>query len=137
MLSAPVRINLCKAKFGTGGVMKNKLAEGYLFAQLGHCLLGEGKTNDALESVQNAIELFTPFGYAPGIAYANLSMGLVRQFGGRSIDALTYFKEAIEQKKRCMVQPFGVYAECEAVGMRQRSYYDPLLELLLLTGRGD
>jgi CHAT domain-containing protein len=83
------------------------------------------------------VELFTPAGYGPGIAYANFSLGVVHQRTGRSIDALTYFKAAVEQKERCVAPPPDVYAECEVVGLRQPSYYDPLIELLFQTGRGD
>ncbi len=126
-----------RAALSAAIVSKNKLAEGYLFVQLGHCALGDGKTDDAIKSIQNAVELFTPVGYGSGIAFANLGMGMAHQRAGRSNDALTYFKSAVEQKERCAAQPSGIYAESEQITLHRLSYYDPLIELLFQVGRSD
>ncbi|MEK9137558.1 MAG: CHAT domain-containing protein, partial [Bacteroidota bacterium] len=119
--------------------MKNKLAEGYCFIQLGHCALSEGLTEDAVKSMQSALDLFTGLRYSPGIAYSNLSLGMAYQRAGRLNDAATFFKTALGHKEQEAAHPGhrDVYVECEYVTAHHKSYYDPLIELLLQLGRSD
>jgi CHAT domain-containing protein len=124
-----------RAALGSAIALKNKLAEGYLFIQLGHSALGDGQVDEALKSIQNAVDLFTPTGYLSGLAFANLSMGVACQRGGRSNDAVGYFKTAVEQRERCAARAKDVYAECEDISLHQLPYYDFLTELLLQLGR--
>ncbi len=126
-----------RAALSSAIVQKNRLAEGYVFIQLGYCAAGSRQNDEALGNIQNAMDLFTSVGYSRGVAYANLSMGLVREHAGQPIDAVTYLKAAVENRERCDAPPPDIFAECEDVELRQRSYYDPLIELLLQLGRND
>jgi tetratricopeptide (TPR) repeat protein len=116
---------------------KNRLAEGYLFLQLGHCALGDGRVEEAYKSIQSAIELFAPTGYTPGIAFAHASLGIAYQRSGRLNDAVGCFKTAVEWTEHSAIRSTNVYAECEDVALRQLSCYDYLVELLLQLGRTD
>jgi tetratricopeptide (TPR) repeat protein len=126
-----------RAALSSAIALKNKLAEGYLFIQLGYCALGEGQVDEALKSIQSAVDLFTPTGYLPGLAFANASMGIASKRTGRLNDAAGYFKAAVEQKEHCSTRTRDVYAECEDIVLEQRSYHDFLTELFLQLGRPD
>lgn len=130
-------IRFYRAALTSAITLKNKLAEGYMFIQLGHCAAGAHQNGEALKNIQTATELFTSVGYNRGIAYANLSMGLVRQHAGQLSDAVASLKSAVENMEQCSVQSTDVYAECERVVLHEGSYYDPLIDLLFQLGRND
>ena len=126
-----------RAALGSAVNLKNRLAEGYLFIQIGYCALAEGRVDEALKGMQNAFDLFAAAGYAPGLAFANAGMAATSQRSGRSNDAVNYFKAAIEQKELCSQQSSDVYSECEDISLHNLSNYDSLIELLLQTGHTD
>ena len=130
-------VRFYRAALSSAIAMKNQLAEGYMFIQLGHCEAGTSQNDDATRDIQNAMDLFTSAGYRQGIAYANLSMGLTRESARQPIDAVAYLKTAVDNMEHCSGQSFDVYGECERAVLHQQSCYDPLIELLLQLGRAD
>lgn len=126
-----------RAALSSAIVQKDRLAEGYMFVQLGQCAAGSRQNDEAFESIKNAMDLFTPVGYSRGIAYANLSMGLARQHAGQPNDAVAYMKTAVESRERCDAPSTDIFAECEGTVLHQGSYYDPLIELVFQLGRND
>ena len=119
---------------------KNRLGEGYLFIQLGHCALGQPRgADEALKNYQSALSLFEGVLYAPGIAYARLSLGLAAERARRFTEALQYFKSAVEQSEQFLWRrpSDDLYLECENAFLQPQrtSPYEAMVELLLQLGR--
>ena len=115
----------------------NKVAEGYLTIQLGH--IAESPA-EAVNSYRSALDLFTRFSYPRGSAYVLLSLGFTAQRRNQLSEALNFFKSAVEQYEGCMFprDADDLYTECESsTPENPQSVYDPLIELLLQSGRYD
>jgi tetratricopeptide (TPR) repeat protein len=117
--------------------LKNTLAEGFLFAQLGYCELGVGNTGDALKSLQSAVDVFSPTGYEAGMAYVHMCLGILFRHMGQPNNAVEYFKKAVTEKEHCFAPLPDPFAECEKVSLGNLSYYDPLIELLFQLGNNE
>lgn len=126
-----------RAALNSAVALGNKLAEGYLFTQLGHCAIGEGLVQQAIASIQHSVDLFGSEGYLPGLAFANASMGIACERTARFNDALHCFTTAVDQMDHCATRAVDVYTECEDAALRKQSFYDLLTELLLKLGRTD
>ncbi|HEX9655812.1 MAG TPA: tetratricopeptide repeat protein [Bacteroidota bacterium] len=119
---------------------KNKIAEGYLFLQLGHCYLGgQGNLPEALKSFQSGLELFDGLAYPAGQVYAHVSLGMGRQRAGQLTEALVHYKKSVETREvSYWLRPGDdVYLECEDASGQSSEFapYDVLIELLLELGR--
>ncbi len=78
--------------------LKDKIAEGYLCVQLGHCEPAE-KSEAALKYYRSALDLFSGSSYAPGIAYALLSMGREElSRANRVNESIQQLTQSIEQE---------------------------------------
>jgi CHAT domain-containing protein len=118
----------------------NKLAEGYLFVQLGHCDLPTS-LESAVQNFQSALDLFQGVSYAPGSAYALYSLALASQKAGRLVDAVGYLKSAAEQEDASLWvrtgSEFFRASERAVLHSYRPSAYDAIIELLLQIGRND
>ncbi|HCV42933.1 MAG TPA: hypothetical protein DGH68_05580, partial [Bacteroidetes bacterium] len=127
----------CRAALGSAINQKNRLAEGYLFIQLGHCALGLGDLDGAFKNMQSAIDLFASANYGPGIAFANASLGIASQRANHPNEATGYLKKAVEENEHCAGRAENIFAECEEVMLLDLSYHDLLVEHLLQIGHTD
>ena len=116
----------------------NKIAEGYLFIQLGHV---EGASSaEAITNYRSSLELFNNLSYPQGSVYALMCLGMAAQRTNKFTDALGYFKSAVKQSEASVMQRGNddLYAECESAFIpSRRSAYDALTEILLQLGRYD
>jgi len=138
-----------RAALSSAVYLKNKIAEGYLFIQLGHCEVGNRSTRDnAIKNYQTALELFTSLYYPPGSAYALQSLALAAHRSGQLTEASRYFKQAAEQSEVFLKSrdQDDLYLECESVffsegspsdGQMMPTPYDGMINLLLQLGRYD
>jgi CHAT domain-containing protein len=118
----------------------NKIAEGYITVQLGHCEL-VSDPEQARVQFESALSLFRDLEYAPGSAYALASLAYVARWRGELAMAVERYVEAIgEQESVCaVVDAQDPYRDCERAvfGDSETAYYDRLLDILLSTGRHD
>ena len=118
----------------------NKLAEGYLFVQLGHCALG-GAPADATKNYALALDLFKAIPFPPGASYALLSLGMAAEGANQPAESLQHFKAAAELADAFfgIRPPDDLYLNCEQayLGTRSSPAHDALLEQLLRLGRND
>ena len=118
--------------------LKDKIAEGYLCVQLGHCEPAEN-SEGTLKYYRSALDLFTNYSYAPGIAYALLSIGKEQARVNRFNESIQELTASIGQDDQCLGARGAddVYKECgEAFfGQRETPAYDELVEALLQQGR--
>jgi tetratricopeptide (TPR) repeat protein len=115
----------------------DRLAEGYMFIQLGNCTLVSGKFDEAVKNIESAASLFEGAGYAPGQAFAATSFGLAHQRAGHSNDAIDFYKKAIALREATVTKRTDVYRECEQLVLQGRTDYNILVELLLRVGKND
>jgi tetratricopeptide (TPR) repeat protein len=116
----------------------NKIAEGYLFVQLGH--LERETPGEAANNYRSSLDLFNSLSYPQGSAYALMCLGIAAQRANKLTDALSYFKSAIEQSEASAMRRSrdDLYAECESAFLTTRSSaYDAAAEILLQLGRYD
>lgn len=130
-------IRFYRAALSSAVELKNKLAEGYLFALLANCYLGQHQPEDALASTQNVIDVFTPMSYRRGLAFATIIKGFIAQQSGRLNDALASFKEAIDHREHAPGPLSDEFLDVEQILLSGRTYYDVLIEQLLKMGRTD
>jgi tetratricopeptide (TPR) repeat protein len=120
----------------------DRLAEGYLFVQLGHCeAQTPGGLDNAVRNYRAALELFTAAGYHRGAAYALTGLGAAAEGLRQLTDALQYYRQAVAEEVLSLDRrpPDDVYEECEQ-GFRiihGPAIEDPLIALLLQLGRND
>lgn len=120
----------------------DKLAEGYLFVQLGHCeALTPGGMDNALRNYRAALELFSASSYYRGAAYALAGLGAAAERNRELTEALQYYRQAVDLDRAVAGRsdPDDVFSECETVFRENRgpAAEDPLVELLLQLGRSD
>ncbi len=117
-----------------------KITEGYLFVQLGHCDLPSAYES-AVQNFQSALDLFQGVSYPPGSAYALYSLALASQKAGRLVDAVGFLKSAVEQVDASLwvrsENEFLRTSETAVLQGHELSPYDALVELLLQIGRND
>jgi CHAT domain-containing protein len=114
----------------------NKIAEGYLFIQLGH--VEGGPADESIANYRSSLELFNSLSYPQGSVYALMCLGMAAQRASKLTDALGYFKSAVEQSEASVMQRGSddLYTECESAFLpSNRSAYDALTEILLQLGR--
>jgi tetratricopeptide (TPR) repeat protein len=118
--------------------LKDKTAEGYLTVQLGHSEPATSSDN-ALKYYQSALDLFSNYSYAPGMAYALLSIGREEARTNRFNEAIQHLTASIQHDERSLdsKDPDDLYLECGQVffGRRDAPAYDELVEVLLQQGR--
>ena len=75
---------------------------------------------EALQKFRSAYDQFRSFSYAPGIAYALYSLGVIAEQENRLTDALQLYTAAVtEQEKILTVRDRGsIFAECERSAAR-------------------
>lgn len=117
----------------------NKILEGCALIQLGHCKLDpRGRNEEALKNYQPAFDLFSSYGYSPGIAYAATSIGLAVR-AVRPADALSFLATAVKHMDAAplLKDDDNPIASCAEVFFRMRSTtpHEAFLELLLSSGR--
>lgn len=120
----------------------NKLLEGYLFVQLGHC---DANTRtgmeEALKSYSSALDLFRGVSNGRGETYALISLGRLDQRRNRVSDAMQSFKQAAEVGEAWITPrpPGDLLAECEQAysDVAFGSVYEPMADLLLQLGRNE
>ncbi len=120
----------------------NKIAEGYLFIQLGHCDVATPTTLDeGIKNYNTALELFNGVSYLPGSVYALTGLGRSLQRQNKFAEAIEYFKTAIEQSELVIGERANktIFDECKQVFFNDPlpSAYDGMIELLLQLGRYD
>jgi CHAT domain-containing protein len=118
----------------------NKIGEGYLFIQLGHCDLPTAPAS-AANNYSSALELFRSLSYHPGTTYALLALASAAQRQNRASEALQFLKDAVKESRRFLhVRGEGdVYTDCEQtfLGPSERPAEDVLIETLLRLNEGD
>ncbi len=120
--------------------LKDKIAEGYLCVQLGHCEPGEN-SEGALKYYRSALDLFSSYSFAPGLAYVLLSIGREHARVNHMNESIQQLTASIEQDDQCLGarDADDLYRECGEVffGKRETPAYDELIEALLQQGRMD
>ncbi len=116
----------------------NKLMEGMIVIQLGHCDV-ENSIEAALKNYFGATDLFKVVAYPPGIAYAQLSLGAAYERSNKVTEALQAFRASIEALESVYLQPDpgDLYTDCEMAffGPRSGAVYDEIIDLLLRSGQ--
>jgi tetratricopeptide (TPR) repeat protein len=120
----------------------DKLAEGYLFVQLGHCEPATaGGLETAVRDYRSALDLFSGVGYHRGAAYALSALGTAAMRANRPAEALDYYRRAAAEDTLCLDRrsPHDVFEECERTFRMKngQAAADPLIELQLQLGRND
>lgn len=120
----------------------DRLAEGYLFVQLGHCEAATpaGREN-AARNYRAALELFTASSAPRGAAYALAALGALAEQERRLTEALEFYRRSVDEDEHTIAprDPDDVYEECERAFRDGRgpAAEDPLIELLLQLGQQD
>lgn len=116
----------------------NKLAEGYLFIQLGHC---ETSYDEAVKKYGTALELLNSLASGRGRAYAEASLGLAFWKQRNFADAQSHLTAAVEALESSVFVPPAddVYRECEDAFAQSAGVpaYDALIDLLLQMGKNE
>lgn len=119
----------------------DKLLEGYLFLQRGHCAVGlTPRSPAALQNYQVALDLFNSYSFDRGIAYARAALGMSEWKAGRLGAAREHFGAAVALDANPVHRVTeGIIRECEEAfdalhGATRREAY---LEVLLLLGQYD
>jgi len=119
---------------------RNKIAEGYVTIQLGHCEV-ISNAEQARTLFESGLSLFRNLEYAPGTSYALGSMAHLALQRGQPAAAVERYVEAIgEGETVCaLVDAQDPYRDCERAvfGQSETPLYDRLLDILLTTGRHD
>jgi tetratricopeptide (TPR) repeat protein/CHAT domain-containing protein len=118
----------------------NKIAEGYLFAQLGHCLLDRpDQWEEADRNFQSALSLFQGISFGKGIAYAQFSLGVAAEKKRAFTDAVQLYSASVREFEQLQWKPDrdDLTRDCEeALGRRLKTTpYESLISLLLELGR--
>jgi tetratricopeptide (TPR) repeat protein len=118
----------------------DKVAEGYLTIQLGHCSV-RTDLNQAVRAYTSALSLFGDLEYAPGTAYALASLGIGYEEANQLTAAIDHLKRAVEEYETVEApgEEHDLFTDCERVffGPSPTYLYDRLTDLLLVTGRYD
>ncbi len=118
--------------------LKDKIAEGYVCIQLGHSEPA-ANSESTMKFYRSALDLFSSYSYAPGMAYALLSMGREEARQNQFIESIQHLTASIEQDDLCLSRgdTDDLYAECGRAffGQRETPAYDELIEALLQLGR--
>jgi len=118
----------------------DKLIEGYLYLQRGHCAVGlKPRSAESLGDYQVALDLFTSYAYDPGIAYAHASFAMAAMKNGQLADALGHLSTAVSLQPNPGTIPGTVdlTSECEEAFYRLQgtNLHEAYLEVLLLLGK--
>jgi tetratricopeptide (TPR) repeat protein len=129
-----------RATLKIAGERHDGLLEAYMMVQLGHAGLSADRA-EALKKFRAAYDQFRSFGYAPGIAYALYSLGVIAEQENRLTDALQLYTAAVTEQEQCLSvrEPGALFTECEHSAARFPGE-DPsqaLISLLLQLGRPD
>ncbi|MDH4070471.1 MAG: CHAT domain-containing tetratricopeptide repeat protein, partial [Ignavibacteria bacterium] len=120
----------------------DKLLEGYLFLQRGHCSVGlNPRSSAAMQNYEIALDLFSSYSYNPGIAYARASLGISEWKSGRLGAALEHLGAAVMLD----ADPGSLSAEGRIIGECEETFYqlhgatlrEAYLEVLLFLGQYD
>lgn len=113
----------------------NKVTEGYLFIQLGHCESADQAA--ATRNFQSSLELFRGVEYGRGASYAHRSLGGVAEREKKLNDAIQHYKDAIDldEQRFASAASDELFVECESVAPAAGTSYDALVGLLLQLGR--
>ncbi len=124
-----------RAALASAVTLGNKVLEGYLFIQLGHCETTDIAT--AARNFQSSLELFQGVGYSRGASYAHRSLGAQAEREKKLNDAIQHYQDAITLDEQTFALPGinDVFAECEKVSPVAMKSYDALVDLLLRLGR--
>jgi tetratricopeptide (TPR) repeat protein len=116
----------------------NKLMEGFIVTQLGHCDV-EVSREAALKNYLGAVDLFKVSAYPAGLAYAQLSLGAAYERSNRVTESLQAFRASIEalESVRAQPEPGDLLRDCETAffGPRSGAAYDEIIDLLLRSGQ--
>lgn len=118
--------------------LHNRLLEGYLTLQLGHCSAASAP-EEAAKLYDSALSLFKELGWRDGIAYTLTSMGYLSEQRGQPATAIDRLKESVENLDGVLA-PMGegdLFVDCRrAFFVGSSSYpYEYLLDVLLRTGK--
>ena len=100
-----------RAALSSATFTHNKIAEGYLFVQLGHV---EGASSgEAGNNYRSSLELFNSLSYPQGSVYALMCLGIAAQRANKLTEALGYFKSAVEESEASVLRRSNddLYAE--------------------------
>lgn len=118
--------------------LNNRVAEGYLAIQLGHCSMDVAPAEASTYFI-SAASLFNDLGYGRGAAYAQASAGLLAQRSGKLATASEHYTNAVNEREAWFREPeqHDLLLDCEqAVFGTSRTYlYDRLIDLQLQTGK--
>lgn len=120
----------------------NRISEGYIEIQLGHCERGISKERGAgLKNYQSASDLFRRSGFLQGSAYAAASMGIAHWETKQLTEAEEYLTLAASRLDSLWWHPSfdDLYRGCEEAFFRPRgsSIGDAAIRLLLQAGNSD
>ncbi|MDH3253024.1 MAG: CHAT domain-containing protein, partial [Ignavibacteria bacterium] len=120
--------------------MKNKIAEGYLFLQLGHCMIGDaGQRDDAVRNYESALALFQGISFGQGKAYALFSLGSAAERARQFSEAVQQYGLALTELEQLQWRPDreDLYRDCEEAFYRrlQTTPHESIITLLLELGR--
>ncbi|MCC6398253.1 MAG: tetratricopeptide repeat protein, partial [Bacteroidetes bacterium] len=118
----------------------NALAEAYATVQMGHATTRRNHP-EALAFFRSGYDQFRTFAYAPGVAYALVSLGEIAESENRLTDALQLYEAAAkEQAGLAAKRPADdLFEECEAAGLgpQGNNATSALVTLLLQLGRAE
>lgn len=118
---------------------KNRLLEGYLLVQLGHCVRdGNGNIPEAVQSYTASLDLFRHYRYAAGESYALRSLGDALHKERKWNEALEQYRSALAMSPRTPDEsdPDDLMIDCRnAYDMsRGLTLYESALDLAMQTG---
>jgi tetratricopeptide (TPR) repeat protein len=118
----------------------DKLIEGYLWLQLGHCAVGRApRSADSRRNYQIALDLFTSYSYAPGIRYAHASFALDALKAGKHAVAYEHLSTAMrfDSYPRTPSAEWEIPPDCENAFFRLQGSTpeEAYLEVLLILGQ--
>ncbi len=119
---------------------RNKIAEGYLFAQLGHCLMDRpDQWEEADKNFQSALSLFQQLSFARGIAYVQFSLGMAAERKRAFTDAVQLYSSSVRASEQLQWNPDrdDLTRDCEDALWRRlkTTPSESLISLLLELGR--
>jgi CHAT domain-containing protein/tetratricopeptide (TPR) repeat protein len=120
--------------------MKNKVAEGFLFLQLGHCMIGNTtQRDDAIRNYESALALFQGISFGRGKAYAQFSLGNAAERARQFSEAVQHYGSALTELEQLQWRPDrdDLYRDCEEAFYRrlQTTPQEAIVALLLELGR--
>lgn len=118
----------------------DRILEGYLFIQLGHCDAAAGAAEEAVRKYRSAFELFDGLRSRPGAVYALTALGALAERRRQYVDALQFYQRGVSQSEEIYASrpEDDVTMDCErSMPGGPLTADEGAIGLLLQTGRAD